>query len=213
MESGSVRRRGVFITFEGGEGSGKSTQANLLSERLRQSGIDVLPLREPGGTLLGEELRQLLLQSKEPLSAPAELLLFLAARSELVTKVIRPALESGCTVVCDRYSDSTFAYQGYGRGLDLGIIRSLNDFATAGLKPDLTVLLDVPVELGRKRKNQDDDAFIREDLEFHQRVLLGFRKLAHDEPERWLVVDGGQPARKIREIVEGRVKRLLEVAT
>jgi len=212
VASGSTPRRGVFITFEGGEGSGKSTQANLLTERLRQAGIDALLLREPGGTLLGEELRRLLLHSAEVLSVSAELLLFLAARAELVMKVIRPAIENGRAVVCDRFSDSTFAYQGFGRGLDFETIRRLNDFATGGLRPDLTVLLDVPVDLGRQRKNQDNDAFIREAPEFHRRVLLGFRKLAADDPGRWLVVDGGQPVHQIGEIVDARVRRLLEVA-
>ena len=212
MTTGSGIKRGVLITFEGGEGSGKSTQATLLSERLRDEGIDVLHLREPGGTPLGEELRTLLLHGAEPLSVPAELLLFLAARAELVTKVIVPALETSRVVVCDRFSDSTFAYQGYGRGLDYEEIRRLNDFATGRLKPDLTVFLDVPVELGRKRKSRDEDTFIHENLEFHQRVLSGFRQLAAEEPDRWLVVDGGYTVQQVREIVEARVKRLLEFA-
>ena len=138
-------------------------------------------------------------------------LLFLAARAELVTKVIKPALGGGRAVICDRFSDSTFAYQGYGRGLAFETIRRLDDFATGGLKPDLTVLLDVPVEVGRRRKDRDEDAFIREDLEFHQRVLLGFRRLAAEEPGRWLVVDAGQPAQQIAGIIGARVKRLLEI--
>jgi dTMP kinase len=202
---------GTFITFEGGEGSGKSTQATLLSERLLEAGQDVLLLREPGGTVLGEELRSLLLHSTGPLAAPAELLLFLAARAELVTKVIKPALDSPRLVVCDRFSDSTFAYQGYGRGLDLATIRRLDKFATGGLKPTLTVLLDVPVELGHKRKRDDDDTFFREDLAFHERVRLGYHELAAEEPSRWLTVDGSQLPGKIGEIVADRVDQLLRV--
>ena len=209
MTSGSGTGPGTFITFEGGEGSGKSTQATLLSERLRAAGRDVLLLREPGGTVLGEALRGLLLHNTAALAAPAELLLFLAARAELVQNVIKPALDRSRLVVCDRFSDSTFAYQGYGRGLDLSTIRRLDEFATGGLKPTLTFLLDVPVEQGHKRKHEDDDTFIREDLEFHERVYLGYRELAAEEPSRWLTVDGSLSPEKIGEIVAGRVDKLL----
>ncbi|HEY7270332.1 MAG TPA: dTMP kinase, partial [Dehalococcoidia bacterium] len=173
---------GLFITFEGGEGSGKSTQTQLLAAGLREAGRDVVALREPGGTALGEELRKLLLHKDKAVSVEAELLMFLAARAELVNEVIRPALDAGGVVICDRFSDSTVAYQGYGRGVDVSAIKTLNRWATGGLQPDLTVLLDVPVEVGRKRKHGDDDVFYRESEGFHSRVREGYRFLAASEP-------------------------------
>jgi dTMP kinase len=185
-----VAVRGAFITFEGGEGSGKSTQTELLAARLRDAGREVVTLREPGGTELGEELRRLLLHKDKAVSVEAELLMFLAARAELVNEIIRPALDAGSVVICDRFSDSTVAYQGYGRGVDAGAIKTLNRWATGGLQPDLTVLLDVPVDVGRRRKHGDDDVFIREGDAFHTRVREGYHYLAASEPSRWLVVDG-----------------------
>jgi len=181
---------GAFITFEGGEGSGKSTQSELLARSLTASGRHVLRLREPGGTDLGESLRELLLHRRADMSSEAELLLFLAARAELVRSVIRPALDDGTIVICDRFADSTFAYQGYGRGLDLERLRQLNDWATGGLVPDLTVLLDLPVVAGLQRKHTETDVFQLEDVEFHQRVRQGYLALARSEPSRWLVTDG-----------------------
>ena len=181
---------GAFITVEGGEGSGKSTQSELLARSLTASGRHVLRLREPGGTDLGESLRELLLHRRADMSSEAELLLFLAARAELVRSVIRPALDDGTIVICDRFADSTFAYQGYGRGLDLERLRQLNDWATGGLVPDLTVLLDLPVVAGLQRKHTETDVFQLEDVEFHQRVRQGYLALARSEPSRWLVTDG-----------------------
>jgi len=203
-----VSDRGFFVTFEGGEGSGKSTQAELLAARLRGAAREVAVLREPGGTPLGEELRQTLLHRRGGMTTQAEMLLFLAARAELVEAVIRPALNAGGVVVCDRFSDSTLAYQGYGRGLDLGSVRTLNRWATGGLEPDFTVLLDVPIDIGRGRKHGDDDTFQREGDAFHARVREGYLFLAASEPGRWLVVDGTQAPEAIAERVWERVKDL-----
>jgi dTMP kinase len=201
--------RAFFVTFEGGEGSGKSTQARLLKETLEQEGRSVLLLREPGGTSLGEEVRRLLLHRETPLSPQAELLLFLAARAQLVDNVIRPALERGDTVISDRFSDSTLSYQGFGRGLNLAEIRTLDMSATGGLTPDLTVLLDVPVEVGRERNQANEDAFEQEDDAFHEVVRQGYLALAKEEPERWLVLDGRLPIDVLREQILGRFARLV----
>ncbi|MBI4304967.1 MAG: dTMP kinase, partial [Chloroflexi bacterium] len=183
----------MLITFEGSEGSGKSTHAARLEARLREAGVPVLLVREPGSTELGQYLREWLKREKTTVPL-AELFLFEAARAQLVQDVIRPALKSGKVVVADRFTDSTLAYQGFGRGLDIGLIRRLNDAATAGLVPDVTILLDVPVVAGLERAaNRSDDAGSRkfEDLpvEFHEKVAAGFRALAAKERKRWLVVD------------------------
>ena len=194
--------RGRFITFEGGEGCGKTTQVVRLKEALEAEGIEVVLVREPGGTWLSEEIRRLIKDQDE--DAPcdrAELLLFLAARAQLVRNVIRPALEAGKWVVSDRFSDSTLAYQGYGRGLPLDIIRMANDFACDGLAPDLTVLLDVSLEtsVARRRKREcathkTADRIEREDVEFHARIRRGFEELAAAEPSRIVMVDAnGSP--------------------
>ena len=209
MRSWDMSPTGLFITLEGGEGSGKSTQADLLARALEAWGRRVVSLREPGGTQLGEELRQLLLHRQTAMSPAAELLLFLAARAELVQSVIRPALAEGAIVICDRFSDSTFAYQGYGRGLDLDELRRLNAYATGGLTPDLTVLLDLPVEAGRGRKQRDEDAFQREDDAFHERVRQGYLELARQEPDRWLVLDGTLPTDALTAAVHERIQAKL----
>jgi dTMP kinase len=203
-------RRGLFVSFEGGEGSGKSTQASLLAKRLESEGRRVLLLREPGGTPLGEALRELLLHRDAPMSPAAELLLFLAARAELVRNVIESALAAGTTVICDRFSDSTFAYQGYGRGLDLETLRKLDAWSTGGLVPNLTVLLDVPIEAGRKRTQRaNDDAFEREADAFHERVRPGYLARARAEPSRWLVLDGTQTVEALAESVGERIEKEL----
>ncbi len=202
--------KGLFVTFEGGEGSGKSTQAGLLAGRLEAQGRRVISLREPGGTALGEQLRDTLLHRKAAISVQAELLLFLAARAELIETVIRPALQDGAAVICDRYTDSSIAYQGYGRGLDPASVRMLNRWATGGLEPDLTVLLDVPVDLGRHRKHGDDDAFYREDVGFHTRVREGYLFLAASEPTRWFVLDATKTPEEVAEEVWTRASALLE---
>jgi dTMP kinase len=183
----------VFITFEGTEGSGKSVQAHLLAQRLRAHGFAVLLTHEPGGTHLGTELRQILLGREElALAARTEALLMNASRAQLVEKVIRPALERDEVVVCDRFADSTLAYQGAGRGLGIDELASVISFATAGLRPDMTMLLDVPVDVGlaRKHAQDQDNRFEAETLAFHTRVQAAYRALAAAEPERWRCFNG-----------------------
>jgi dTMP kinase len=191
--------RGWFITIEGPDGAGKTTQAAALASHLAARGLDVHVTREPGGTWLGERLRDLLLartDSVAPTDPLTDAFLFNAARRQLVTEVIRPALASGRTVVCARYADSTLAYQGYGAGVSLERLRSLAEAATDGLEPDLTILLDVPVEDGLARKAPGDvTRFEAEfDLGFHRRVRDGFLALAASEPGRFVVIDAtGSP--------------------
>ena len=200
-----------FITFEGGEGSGKSTHARWLYRRLSRLGVPVLLTHEPGVTLLGKKMTHLLKWAKDmEISPVAELLMFNVSRSQLVAEVVRPALEAEKVVICDRFADSTMAYQGYGRGLDLTLVKTVNDAATQGLQPELTILLDVAVEQGLARKRSGHkDRFEREEIAFHQRVREGFLKLAAAEPPRWLVIDAGQSKDKIAEIIWQRVNKLL----
>lgn len=198
-----------FVTFEGPEGAGKTTQAQLLAERLRALGFGVLLAREPGGTDLGDRVRELVLTAGGPPITPrAETLLYCAARAQLVEQRLRPALAGGQIVVVNRYADSTLAYQAYGRGLDLALVRAVLDFATGGLRPDLTLLLDLPAELGLARKQaQHVDAgaawnrFEAEALAFHERVRQGYRELAAAEPGRWRVIDACQPPEVVAETI------------
>jgi dTMP kinase len=193
----------LFITFEGGEGCGKSLQSRILHRRLGQSAVESVLIHEPGGTPLGERVRYLLKQACEvPISPLSELMLFNASRSQLVTDVIRPCLNEGKTVICDRFTDSTVAYQSFGRGLDITVVREINRIASQELKPDLSFLLDVPPELGLSRKRKDaNDRFEKEDLDFHQRVREGFLKLAAEEPRRWEVIDSTMPKDRISKII------------
>jgi len=202
----------LFITFEGGEGCGKSVQTRALYKRLSQLAIPVLLTREPGGTPFGDRLGRWLKWGRDKDMLPlTELLLFNASRSQLVKEVIKPNLERGTIVICDRYTDSTTAYQSYGRGLDLALVKAVNSAAAQGLEPDMTVLLDMPVEagLGRK-KGKKRDRFEQEDIAFHQRVREGFLKLAVGNKNRWLVIDASQSRAKIREIIWQRVNPLLK---
>ena len=204
---------GRLITFEGPEGSGKTTQAALLAERLEQAGEQVLRVREPGGTALGEAIRDLLQHDAagEPPCDRAEALLFAAARAELTTRVILPALEEGVWVICDRFIDSTLAYQGFGRGMDLEALVRLNAFATRGRKPDLTLLLDIEVEEGFRRlarRPGRPDRFEREAQDFHRRVREGYLRLAALEPDRFERIDASGPPEEVAEAVWKAVAKL-----
>lgn len=201
--------RGKFITFEGGEGCGKSTQVRRLEAALKAEGKSVLLTREPGGTILAEQIRHLIKDQDE--DAPcdrSELMLFLAARAQLVNQVIRPALETGTWVISDRFSDSTLAYQGYGRGLPLELIARMNDFACEGLKPDLTLLLDVSPQTALARRqgrenssNTAPDRIERAGEAFHERLRQGFEALARAEPERIVTVDANGTPEEVWDLV------------
>jgi dTMP kinase len=201
----------LFITFEGGEGSGKSVQAKALYRRLVKLSVPVLLTHEPGVTTLGKRLERALKWAQTTDISPlTELLLFNASRAQLVAEVIRPTLAEGKTVICDRFADSTTAYQGYGRGLDLATVAAINNAATGGLKPDLTIFLDIPVEIGLARKGRSKpDRFEQEDIAFHQKVREGYLKLAANEPKRWLLVDANKSKVKIAETIWQLVSRLL----
>ena len=195
--------KGIFITFEGGDGCGKTTQIKLLDEYLRSKGYKTLLTREPGSKGLGVKLREILLNYDGEVSPNAESFLFLADRAQHVDCIIKPALEEGVVVLCDRHTDSTVAYQGYGRGLDLEQIHRLNNIATSGLKPDLTIVLDVDVETSQKRVGAEKDRMESAGIKFFERVRKGFLEIAKQEPERVKVVDSTQSIEEIhREILE-----------
>lgn len=229
----------LFITFEGCDGSGKTTQAKALYERLQKENYSVIYTREPGGTFLGQLLQRwiALPQGKLPIEPPtnsqfplfeppmgdallpdavlhstaprAELLLFLISRAQLVDEVIRPNLKKGKIVICDRFADSTTAYQGYGRGIDIALIKIANRIAAGGLKPNLTILLDLPPEKGLARK-WAREYFETNHIAFHNKVRDGYLKLAAREPERWLVIDATLPRARIGKIIWDRVNQLLQ---
>ena len=204
----------MFITFEGIEGSGKTTQIHLLVDWLRKRSSQVLVTREPGGTDIGEQIRTILLNPLNTAMTPeAEILLFSAARAQIVREVIRPHLDQGWIVICDRFADSTLAYQGYGHGLPLEDLRRITAFATGGLWPDLTIYLDLDVETGLQRKAATPEEWNRmeaKEVAFHQRVREGYRALAAAEPHRWLVLDASQPVEVIQERIRERVASLLD---
>ena len=205
-----------FITFEGIEGSGKTTQIRLLLDWLRERTDKVLHTREPGGTAIGDQIRDILLHPAHTEMAPeAEILLFSAARAQIVQQVLRPHLDQDWIVVCDRFYDSTLAYQGYGRGLSLDALRQITNFATGGLTPDLTLYLDIDVETGLRRKAQTPEEWNRmeaQSLDYHRRVREGYLTLATEDPERWLIIDATQSVEAIQEEIRrgvGRVARLV----
>ena len=201
----------LFITFEGGEGCGKSVQSRRLYWRLEKAGIPVLLTHEPGVTDLGKRITRLLKWSNDVNISPiAELLLFNTSRAQLVEEVIRPGLQKGINVICDRYADSTTAYQGYGRLLDMETVAAANRAGTLGLVPDLTILLDMPVEKGLARKgDKARDRFEKESIDFHRRVREGYLKMAEAEPGRWLVIDGTLSRDNITAIIWEKVSKLL----
>lgn len=212
-----------FISFEGGDGSGKTTQVKALEQHLVNRGWSCLISREPGGTPLGQLIRRVLLEAgKQPVASPTELFLYLADRAQHVQEVILPALNAGQIVLCDRYTDSTLAYQGYGRGIDLELLRRLNELANRGVQPDLTFLLDCPVELGLARTAQRqlnasagaagdkrEDRFERETLEFHERVRAGFLQLVRAEPNRFRVIDAARAVRDVSADIQKMVDEKL----
>lgn len=187
--------RGLFITLEGIDGSGKSTQRELLARELRRRGLDIVVTREPGGTAIGESIRHLMVSdATEHIAPTTELLLYVAARAQHVEELIRPSLEAGRIVISDRYTDSTVAFQGYGRGLNQTMIEELNDFATQGLRPDLTIVFDVDPELARTRQGSRPiggllGAFDEQHSEFHDRMRDGYSRMAQQEPSRIRIVD------------------------
>jgi dTMP kinase len=200
----------LFITFEGVEGCGKSTQSRILLRRLIKLAVPAILTHEPGGTPLGEKItRTLKWASKLGISPLAELLLFEVSRAQHIEDVIKPSLKSGKVVICDRFTDSTIAYQGFARGLDLKLISQSNQIAMQGFTPDLTILLDVPAERGLSRKNGKPDRFHAENLAFHRRVRDGFLKIAKEEPKRWFIIDGTQSKEKISGIIWDKISILL----
>jgi dTMP kinase len=203
----------MFITFEGTEGCGKSTQIDLLAAWLQDKGHEVVKTREPGGTGVGEALRTLILQKGVRVLPISELLVFMAIRAQHMEEVILPALSAGKIVLCDRFADATTAYQGYGRGLDLDVISTLNRLVTKGIMPDLTVLIDCDVATGLRRRAADSpqlDRFEDEEVAFHESIRSGYHKLAEGDPTRFFVIDGEETIEEIWTAIEGKVTALLE---
>jgi len=203
----------MFITFEGPEGAGKSTQITMLTHYLQSHGHHVYNTREPGGTPIGDQIRTVLHDvNNTAMDAVAEILLYSASRAQLVAQVIKPLLAEGTLVLCDRYADSTFAYQGYGRGLDMSMLQSITKFATQSLVPDLTVYLDLQVTDGLRRKQIANDAgkgelnrMDQQTLDFYRRVRAGYLALAAQDSKRWLIIDAAQSVRKVQEDIRTRL--------
>lgn len=204
----------MFITLEGPDGSGKSMQINDLADFIRSLGYKVLTTREPGGTCIGDQIREVIMRmDNKSMNPRAEILLFCAARAQIVAEVIRPNLDKGVVVISDRYADSTLAYQGFGHGVDLDTLRSILNFATGGLQPDMTLLLDVDVEKGLARRQTGGGEWNRLDdyeLAFHQRVRQGYLQLAHTETERWLVINADQPPQQVQTDLREAIRARLE---
>ncbi len=208
---------GCFITLEGPEGGGKTTQHQALHDYLAEAGYDVLAVREPGSTAIGDQIRQILHSPlNNSMSPSAELLLYSASRAQLVSESILPALQSGRIVVADRYADSTMAYQGYGHGLDLSLLQAVTKLATGGLRPDLTLFLDIAPEEGLKRKQRDFESGVGEwnrmdqkELAFHQRVREGYLQMIAADPDRWYRLDATSDIISVQRAIRERVHRLL----
>ncbi len=206
---------GLFITLEGPEGAGKSTNREYLAERLRAQGVDVLLSREPGGTPLAERIRELLLTpSDEPMAADTELLLVFAARAQHLAEVILPALARGAVVLCDRFTDATYAYQGGGRGLSEARIAVLENFVQGRLRPDLTLIFDLPVEVGLARAAARGrlDRFEQEGRDFFESVRQAYLRRSAAEPERYRVVDAAQPLAEVQQALDALLPEILELA-
>ncbi|MDE3088010.1 MAG: dTMP kinase [Chloroflexota bacterium] len=201
----------LFITFEGPDGSGKTTQARMLAAYLQSRGMDVLLTREPGGTAISEQIRDVILSTHNlSIQHETEALLFSAARAQIVAELIRPALAAGKIVICDRYADSTLAYQGYGLGLDLDALRAITRFATGGLVPDLTFYVDVPAEVGLARRHRGEtNRLDQKQVEYHARVRAGYLEMAKSEPQRWVIVDGTRALDAVQEEIRGQIERKL----
>ena len=207
-----MSRRGLFITVEGGEGVGKSTNMAFLEQRLRDSGVDLVVTREPGGTRLGEELRGLLLQvSEAPVCATTELLLIFAARAQHIHELIEPALAAGQWVLCDRFTDATYAYQSGGRGIAAASVRSLEKLVQGTLRPDCTLLLDAPVNIGmeRARGRGELDRFEREQVDFFERVRATYLQLAQEGGGRYRLVDAAQPLERVQQQIDKICRELV----
>ena len=206
----------MFITLEGPEGSGKTAHINALADHLREHGYEVIVTREPGGTPIGDEIRNTLLRlGNEEMHPTTEILLFQASRAQHVEELIRPALAEGKIVLCDRFADSTMAYQGYGHQTDLETLAQIIRFATGGLQPDLTVLLDVDIEIGLSRRSSDSGKWDRLDAmaeAFHRRVRAGYLEMAAAQPERWAIVDASQPLDDVCDAVKRVVLERVEQA-
>lgn len=221
MTDGSCRlKRGYFVTFEGIEGSGKTTQINLAGEDLEKKGLAHVLTKEPGGTPLADEIRRILLnRGSFEISSKAEVLLFAAARAAHVEEVILPALKERKIVLCDRFSDATLAYQSFGRGLDRETVQRISDFSSNSIKPDLTLLFDLPVEVGLKRamfriaqigQSPAEDRFEQEDFKFHERIRKGYLWLAEKEPDRFAVLDGSKDVQTLHREVCGIISQVVE---
>jgi len=203
----------MLITFEGIEGSGKSTQIKLLYEYLKLKGHDVILTREPGGTTFGEELRNVFLKQDANIFPLTELLVIMAMRAQLVEELIVPSLNAGKTVLCDRFADASYVYQGYGRGIDLGVIENLNRLATKGIRPNLTILIDCTVKEGFRRKMANGfsiDRFEKENRDFHMKIKRAYLKISKEDPKRFYVVDGRKGVEDIQMLIRKRVEGLLE---
>lgn len=199
--------KGKFITFEGSEGCGKSTQSKLLYDYLKKKRLPVVYLREPGGVVISEKIRQILLDAKnEGMSRECEMLLYMAARAQVVKEIIKPALSKGKIIVCDRFLDSTLAYQGYGLGIDINLIKEVGKFATTGIMPDLTIFLDLPVEKGLRHRVFKEDRIEQRPLSYHERVRRGYHFLAKQEQRRIKMVK----VQQYKESTQEDVRRLVE---
>jgi dTMP kinase len=202
----------MLITFEGIEGCGKSTQVDLLFNYLANKGYKIIKTREPGGTVYGEALRDVALRKNFEVSPLSELLTIMAIRAQHVEEIIMPALQDRAIVLCDRFVDASYAYQGYGRGIDLGIIETLNRLVTKGIRPNLTVLIDCAAGLGLKRKAKNDrslDRFEKENLSFHRKIRNAYLKLADEDKKRFFVVDGKARVEEVHKIIKEKVESLL----